>query len=380
MLVYWLLPRPQRLRFLLLASFGYLTWLDQWAPAGMLALSLLVYALAPRPDHVGVRRWSRLLVLSLLGYLAFFKYVPDLARRMSLDTFASSLAVPLGISYFTFKLIHYTVERGRGTFPPHSPSTFLAWLFLFPIFTGGPIERFEHFTRNIDARFDLDSAAVGVTRIAQGLIKRFLLAELLVGPPDAGAVLDSLGTLPAPAVYLFCCKTYLFAYLDFSALSDIAIGSSRLFGLRIMENFHWPILARNIGEFWKRWHMTLMAWCQAYIYMPLIGWTRKPALAAYATFLTMGLWHAGSLHWVGWGLYHATGVVIYQRWARFMRGRKLALRDQLAGRLLGIALTFVFVSGGSAFTSVWGVGSSYDSLRILARLVGLHLSALDLAG
>ena len=167
--------------------------------------------------------------------------------------------------------------------------------------------------------------------------------------------------------------TFLYVYMDFSAYSDIAIGSSRLFGIRIMENFNWPIFAQNIGDFWRRWHMTLAGWCQTYVYLPTIGLSRNPFLAVYATFLAIGLWHAGSINYACWGLYHATGVAVFQIWQRFKRRRGWVFLDHNPWHLLGIPITFLFVTGSFAFTVPHGVGTAYDGLRIFLKLLFINL-------
>jgi alginate O-acetyltransferase complex protein AlgI len=141
-----------------------------------------------------------------------------------------------------------------------------------------------------------------------------------------------------------------------------------------MENFNWPIFAPNIGNFWKRWHMTLAGWCQAYIYMPTIGLTRNPYVAVYSTMLVMGLWHAGTFHWVFWGLYHATGIVTYLTWAGYKRRRRWMFLDQNAAvRSVAVAITFLFVTGGFAFTSTYGHTGPFESFRILAKLFFIDL-------
>ena len=115
--------------------------------------------------------------------------------------------------------------------------------------------------------------------------------------------------------------------------------------------------------------MTLAGWCQAYIYMPLIGRTRNPYLASYGSFVTMGLWHAGSVAWIGWGLYHATGVVSYVAWTRLKRRKKWKALDRSGLSWIGWSLTLLFVSAGGAFTSMHDRGTGYDILRILAKLL-----------
>jgi alginate O-acetyltransferase complex protein AlgI len=167
---------------------------------------------------------------------------------------------------------------------------------------------------------------------------------------------------------------FAYAYLDFAAYSDIAIGSSRLFGIRIIENFNFPFVARNINEFWQRWHMSLSGWCRAYVYMPTIGLTRNPYLAIYATMATIGIWHEGSLTWLCWGLYHATGIVVYGSWARFRRRRKWRLRTGLVPRLVGVGVTMLFVSGSYVFPVAGEHGGLASAVRPFAKLFGIVLS------
>jgi len=215
-----------------------------------------------------------------------------------------------------------------------------------------------------------------------GLIKKFIIAGILLTSLLEGYTIDkvlhNLHNLHTYEVWGFLIVSYLIVYMDFSAYSDIAIGSSRLMGLRIMENFNWPILATNISNFWKRWHMTLAGWCQAYVYMPTLGLTRMPYLAVYMTFIAIGLWHAGSANYLAWGLYHATGVSIYITWARIKRRKKSKLPAQGAGRYWGIPVTVAFMAGSFAFTLTHVNGSIsefYAAIRILAKCVFITLPA-----
>lgn len=387
-LCFWALPKKFRLGFLATVSFLYLATLE---PVGMLVLlgwMLTFYWLAPYTQGRGTRqRWLlATLVLSSLGYLAYFKYIPPLLTALSLSAVGHVLLIPLGISYFTFKLIHYAVEVSRNNLKNHSLSQLFCYIFLFPIFTAGPIERFDHFLTHQQDHWQIDLIVEGLTRIIYGLIKKFYLGGVILvsllgryasdGSPNAGILLDNLIFLPTYEVWGFLVLTYLYTYIDFSAYSDIAIGASRLFGIRIMENFNFPILAPNIGNFWKRWHMTLGGWCQAYVYMPTIGFTRNPYLAVYSTMLAIGLWHVGSLNWACWGLYHATGIAIYMTWTRLKRQRQWFWLDHTPIlRYWGVPVTFLFVSSAAAFTSIQGYGGLYSALRILAKLCFINLPA-----
>jgi len=212
-----------------------------------------------------------------------------------------------------------------------------------------------------------------VMKIAYGMIKIFVLAKFVqadiygIGDPTQGNQLD---TMSSAHVWAFVILSYLYAYLDFSAYTDIAIGASRLYGFKIMENFRFPIIARNISDFWNRWHMTLARWCQSYVYMPVIAYTRNPYAAVYATFLVMGLWHGATAPWIMWGLYHATGVAVFTTLSRYRRRIGPDHLIYRASRPIGIPLTFLFVSGSYAFSTS---ESGWVSIQILLKLVGVSI-------
>jgi alginate O-acetyltransferase complex protein AlgI len=375
--LYWAAPARWRMPLLALFSYAYLLTLDVPAVLALSVFTALFYVLAPRTVGAQrIRRITSMLVLAVIAYLAFFKYLPKVAARFDEEAVLAHVVLPLGVSYFTFKLIHYAIECGRRKLPEHGFWDFACYLFLFPIFTAGPIERFDHFIRGRQARWRAEDAAQALTRIAHGLIKKLVIANLLILPlygsvSDVPTLLDRLDELPAYQVWGFFVLSFLYLYLDFSAYSDIAIGISRLFGLRILENFNWPVLATDIGMFWKRWHMSLSGWCQTYVYMPLIGLTRNPYLASYAAFMVMGLWHSGSLGWAMWGIWHATGVSAFVYWQRFKRRRRLRGLDRPGLRWIGMPLTIAFASVGGVYTAVLDTAGSYQTVRVLVRMIGL---------
>lgn len=390
-IIFWLLPYRMRFSFLALASIGYLfvLWLQKTAGVtlvgifALIAWTLAFYALAPYVAKGG--NWRKWLlpasILAALGYLAYFKYIPPLIAALSSDTVAQQFIIPLGISYFTFKFIHYAIEVARGNIKDRSLPQFFCYIFLFPIFTAGPIERFDHFLANQAQNWQLSFIVEGSMRIIYGLIKKFFIGGVVLSPlfgpyDDAAELLAQIHTLPTYKVWGFLVLSYLYLYMDFSAYSDIAIGASRLFGIRILENFDFPILAPNISIFWKRWHMTLAGWCQAYVYMPMIGLTRNPYLAVYSTMTAIALWHAGTLNRLFWGWYHATGLVVYLTWARYKRQKKWNFFDKHPIlRHSGIPLTFLFVTGSFMFSTTDGYGGMYGALRILAKLFFVDLPA-----
>lgn len=377
---FWSLPRRYRLWFLTLVSLAYLSYLDWKSTAALTGWSCLFYWLSAKAGREGWRRFVLPgLILAIVGYLMCFKYIPPLLAAFGTTEMSRRFIIPLGISFFTFKLMHYAVEVARGNVTNFTPDKFFCYIFLFPIFTAGPIERFDHFLNERDERLRLQHLTEGGQRVIVGLIKKFILADMFVpllwGELTIDGVLSGASSGGAPAVWNYVIVAYLYAYLDFSAYSDIAIGLSRLFGIRIMENFNWPILAPNISDFWKRWHMTLAGWCQAYVYMPIIGLTRNPYLALYLSFSVMGLWHAGSLNWLLWGWYHATGLSLYLTWVRYKRKRGWMKPPRLPGRALGIVMTTLFVSSAYIFPMTHNVAGPYEAIRLWARLFMIELPA-----
>ena len=380
--VYWHVPLRLRAMVLSTISILYLAHL-QLAATLIVGFSVVIFWFSVR--WAGQHSSRRFVVVTLIGailaYLAWYKYLPVLMAALSRETSAAVLLVPLGLSYFTFKLIHYTVEMRRGSVADHSFFDFLSYMMLFPIFTAGPIERIDHFLAHRQNEFDRQLFVEGVTRIIHGLIKKFVIAGIvllplqgaLVGTSYGGinALLASLPGLSPATVWLYCLLTLLILYMDFSAYSDIAIGASRLFGIRIMENFNLPIIAGNMAEYWKRWHMTLATWCQSYVYMPVFAMTRNPYAAVYSTFLVMGLWHGASWNWVAWGLYHATGVATALTWGRYKRRLDLPGLNSLVYRRLANLLTLFFVAGSMTFAATAHNGGIKAAGRIWSAMIGL---------
>jgi len=391
---YWLLPARFRAGALALASLGFLFSVSPVTVAFMLGLALLVFyglelspmpaaagngpGLSILPEKIGNARLSTWLFFAVLAYLIWYKYTPQVMPSLFGKSSIAQIVIPLGLSYYSFKLMHYALERGRGTLPPHNVQEFVTWMFLMPTFSSGPIERFDHFESMRETEFRMEFVIEGLTRIVQGLVKRFVLVDQL------GSVLQYLsgsdlvgfahGLDGQPGIWVVW--AYLFLglvnlYLDFSAYSDIAIGASRLFGFKIIENFRYPLLASSLGDFWSRWHISLTSWCRAYVYMPVIGMTRSPYAATIATFALVGLWHAGSTLWLAWGLWHGIGLSLALRWSRFAQKKKIKFFKTQWGKVAGWALTMLFASLGGAFDTYYNVGGVADAFHLMGRAFGL---------
>lgn len=384
--VYWRLPAAWRPQALSIASITVLIALAPFDVLLMLLLGLYVYAAVAPPEAANgklmaalgrTNRFSVPIIL-ILAYLFWYKYLIPYGRLLAHDPDYAVIAVPLGISYFTFKLIHYALERQRRMLPAHGIADYLSWLFLMPTFASGPIERFEHFVEHRETVFRRDYLIEGGMRIAIGLIKKFAFLPIIVGATFNIVGDDWVGFAHGPGGLHGAAKTWAYLglelatfYLDFSAYSDIAIGMSRLFGLRIMENFNYPMLATNLVEFWRRYHMSLTGWARAYIFMPMLGRTRNPYIAMVTCFVVIGLWHAGWLNWLAWGLWHGAGQAIAIWWGRYAQRRKIGYFKTSPGRVTGWAITMAYVMLGGAFEATRGHATTWDALCMMGRAFGV---------
>jgi alginate O-acetyltransferase complex protein AlgI len=354
----------------------------------LLVEMVVVYVLAGRGMRSTFQFVAGLLIT--VGVLVLFKYTGMLgstARSLlatlgagGLPTFPQ-LFLPLAISFFTFEFIHYVVEVRRGTLPEHSFAEFLAFAVFFPTMVAGPIKRFGDFLPQLrSARADSADVSAGAIRIVVGLFKKIVIADtagLFVAPLLTDAAVRSAGRVDLLlALLAYSVKIYF----DFSGYSDIAIGSARMFGISVPENFAWPYLRTNIRDFWRNWHMSLTSWITDYIYKPLGGSRRGLLVAAMATLVAFGvsgLWHGAAWHFVAWGLYMGVLLVLYRLWATWIKdpiaqripsltGPGPAARVvSAAGGVTGAVVTFALVTLG------WGlfVMPLHRFVEMLGRLL-----------
>ncbi|MEW6524098.1 MAG: MBOAT family O-acyltransferase [Bacillota bacterium] len=333
---------PSRYRAMLLAglNLALLAWVAPVAALVVGALALAVFALVTRASW----RLAVVAALSVLGYVKYSHFaVANLHALGWAVPFPPFLSI-LGISYFAFRLVSFALDVHRGVV--HGPSlvSFFNYILFFPTVVAGPIDRYNTFSEAARPRMEELTPAVG--RIITGLFKKAVLAGVLAGPAAALTVPG----LPA-ARYLAAMYAYaLLIYVDFSAYTDMAVGSASLFGYRVMENFDRPYLKTNLSLFWKSWHMSLTRWFRDYLFIPLGGSRGTLARTVANTFLVMlvtGLWHGPSWNFVFWGLYHAVGLTVhrvYRTWA-VPRLPRLWLAHPVSP-VLSWALTFHFVAVG----------------------------------
>ncbi|MEN6627063.1 MAG: MBOAT family protein [Candidatus Sumerlaeia bacterium] len=261
-----------------------------------------------------------------VGLLAFFKYFNfgvgsynGLMRAIGLESLAwhtaLRVALPLGISFFTFQSMSYTIDVYLGRIAAaRNLLDFMTYRTLFPVMVSGPIVRYESIAGELASRrVTLDDFAPGVRRFILGLGKKILIANVLAVPADAIFGLPP-GQLTTPLAWLGAVCYTLQIYFDFSGYSDMAIGLGRMLGFHFPENFNYPYVSRSISEFWRRWHMSLSSWFRDYVFMPLnMAWRdwlrRGTAAALMVTFLLTGVWHGANWTFVAWGVYHGALIV-----------------------------------------------------------------------
>ena len=288
---------------------------------------------------------------------------------MNDSLFFSVGVVPIGLSFFFFRVVHIALEWFRGRHTDLSFRKFLCYIMFFPTIPAGPIENVDDFYRNRLKKLDKDIISYAVGRIILGTVKKVFLVDFLLWgflfaygeSLYSNVVLDpsgvSYGTLVLTLFLLL-----IYSYIDFSAYSDIAIGTGLLFGFRICENFRYPLFSQNISEFWKRYHMSLGAWCRRNVYFPVLMNTRNPHLAIFFVFLTMGLWHHLTVNWSMWALHHSLGVmlIIFLANSNYFTARfLLSKRLQALWRPIAVLITVFFVTGGTSMVHFEEINTSF---------------------
>jgi len=375
-LLYWALQRSLRWQnlALLAASYVFYAWWDWRFLFLILITSVSSFAcglLMPKTSH---RRWvlTACIVLNL-GILGVFKYygffIDNLQALLipfgiTLDAPTLNLILPVGISFYTFQSISYTVDVYRGLLPPtRNVVAFFTYIAFFPQLVAGPIERAVNLLPQMThvRAFRYDEAVDGLRRILWGFFKKMVVADncaLAVNMIWADyAETDALTLVAGMLLFTFQ------IYGDFSGYSDIAIGTARLFGIRLMENFRLPYFSATMAEFWRRWHISLMTWFRDYLYIPLGGsreGTARTIRNILIVFLLSGLWHGANWTFVVWGLYNAILLLV---------GRVVHLRSVL--------LTFLLAAIGWVIFRSTDMTEAVDYISTMgSQLSTLHLGSL----
>lgn len=395
--VYWMLPHTYRKYWLLAASYFFYMY---WNP-----VFIMLLLLSTAVDYfcgIGLEKYREtpklrkaLLLVSVcvnLGLLFSFKYLDFFGEII--NSFCALLAIPyrvpafhwilpVGISFYTFQTMSYTIDVYRGKVPAErDPVIFALYVTFFPQLVAGPIENARNLMPQLkrQAAPEYDDFAAGIQLIISGFFRKVVIAD------SAGRIVDRIygceGAVDGAAVVV---ATVLFAvqiYCDFAGYSEIAAGTARLMGIRLMRNFDRPYLSAGIREFWRRWHISLSTWFTNYIYIPLGGsrkGIRRQIFTTIVVFGASGLWHGAKWTFVLWGLLHG-GLLVLE--LLLSRGKKTGLsgpKRQIAVVLTFCAVTFswIFFRSGTLEQAFTFVGSLFTPWDLSAAVENLGMTFLD---
>ncbi len=303
------------------------------------------------------------------GILIYFKYAgffvaefAELFHFKNAFTF-SKIILPVGVSFYTFQSLSYVIDVYRGKLK--ASDNFIntaAFVSFFPQLVAGPIERAPNLLLQIQKprTFNEADAKEGLRYILWGLFKKMMVADNCA--PIVEDIFDKHNDLSSPMLWYGAILFAVQIYCDFSAYSEIAIGSGKLLGIQFMQNFHFPYFATNIKEFWKRWHISLTTWFKDYIFIPL-GGSRFTSIKTYRNvfivFVLSGLWHGANYTFIAWGMYHAILYVLY-----------ISFFEKLAAyitRAFGLIITFVLVLIGWVFFRSENLTSAFSYIGEMFR-------------
>ena len=370
MLCYFLSPRGLKNTVLLVFSLAFYGWGEPKYVFLMLATIAAFYLCGFAIGRARTKPWKRVwLYLSVavgVGFLAVFKYadffIGSFNKVTGLGIALLRLALPVGISFYTFQSLSYTIDVYRGSVPVQkNPISFAAYVTLFPQLIAGPIVRYADVAKELDNRtHSWENAVYGVRRFLMGLGKKILIAD------QFALLIKLFRQSPEPSVlfyWLYAIAFMLNIYFDFSGYSDMALGLGRIFGFHFNENFNYPYISQGVTEFWRRWHMSLGSWFRDYVYIPMGGnrvKKRRWVLNILTVWLLTGLWHGAAWNFVLWGLLFA-GMLLLEKWIPSLGKLPKVLKHLYV--LLIVCISFVLFNAqslsqaGSDLMGMFGFGS-----------------------
>ncbi len=342
LLLYFITPRKYRNFVLLLVSLFFYSWGEPKYILIMLFSSVLDYTCGQKiyrnqikNNNKRAKLWLLVSIIVNLSMLGFFKYsnffLENMNNVFNLSVPLLNITLPIGISFYTFQTMSYTIDVYRKeTDVQNSLIAFATYVTLFPQLIAGPIVRYKTVAKEIDGRIETWSLFnEGVKRFIIGLGKKALLANSIGLLWENISILD-LSTLPILTAWLGIIAFGFQIYFDFSGYSDMAIGLGKMFGFNFLENFNYPYTSVSITDFWRRWHISLGTWFKEYVYIPLGG--NRVSLAKnirniFIVWLLTGIWHGASWNFLIWGLYFALLLIfekfvfmkVLDKWPTFMR-------------------------------------------------------------
>src|SRR4051812_12788868 len=386
--IYWSLKRRGQNLFILAASFFFYGWWD-WRFLALLVTTtgidyLVALAMGGERRKRSRRIWLLVSLVTNLGVLGFFKYFNFFSQSFAqlLHTLGFSanpillgVVLPLGISFYTFQALSYTIDVYRGKLQPvRDMVQYFCFITFFPHLVAGPINFAKDLLQQFDQdrHFDRAEAADGARQMLLGYFKKMVIADNLAPMVNA-----AYGNVGGSSGWQLLWATYGFAfqiYCDFSGYTDIAIGTAKLFNLHLMRNFAAPYFSLSIPEFWRRWHISLSTWFREYVYISLGGnraGRGRQALNIAVVFLLSGLWHGANWTFIVWGALH--GLFYLGFWLLLPASLRDDERVSPTGRVIRTLITFHLVCFAWIF---FRAASLADAGTIIARIAQSVVSTL----
>ena len=319
--IYYISPKSIRLAVLFLASLLFYAFGEPLYIFLMIFSTILDYTIGLLIDKYKNFKYLKIAFLTLsivvnLSMLCFFKYssliIKSLNVVFNLNINYSPLPLPIGISFYTFQTLSYTVDIFLNKIDVQKNFiSFGAYISLFPQLIAGPIVTYKSIEKDINnkSRENIKLFDNGVTRFMEGICKKVIIAN------NMGYLFSTLTELPlsnmSTLTAWMCIFSYFFQiYFDFSGYSDMAIGLGYMFGFKFNENFNYPYMSRSVTEFWRRWHISLGSWFKDYLYIPLGGNRRHKYFNLFIVWMFTGLWHGANFNFILWGIYFFIFILI----------------------------------------------------------------------
>ena len=375
LLVYFVVPKKWKNAILFLASFLFYFWGEPKYSILMAVTIVIGYVggfviqkARNRNNPIKTKLLTWLVVLVPLSFLAVFKYTDFVISTVNGVAGSNiplvKLALPIGISFYTFQIISYLIDVYRGDVAVEKNFiNFAAYVVMFPQLIAGPIVRFQTVQAELRERtLSVDKTAAGIERFVTGLGKKVLIADLL---GEFVLAMDAVPRSSAVILWIVALAYAMQIYFDFSGYSDMAIGLGLMLGFHFPENFDYPYVSKSITEFWRRWHMTLGGWFRDYVYIPLGGsrvsfikWVRN----VFVVWFLSGLWHGASWNFVLWGVYFGVILALEKLFLKHWLEKLPAVLQHLYAIVL-VVISFV----------IFRIESMAEALAYLGGMFGIGL-------
>ena len=359
LILYFASPWKLKNFVLLASSLVFYGWGEPKYVFLMLASIIMFFVCGLLVEKAKTKQWKKVWlavsVIASVALLGIFKYadffIDNFNKMTGLNVGLLKLALPIGISFYTFQCLSYVIDVYRGTVEAQkNPINFGAYVALFPQLIAGPIVRYVDVARELNHRtHSFDGFTLGMRRFIIGLAKKIIIANQL---GELTNIFRTCGEKSVLFYWIYAIAFALHIYFDFSGYSDMAIGLGKIFGFNFIENFNYPYMSKSIGEFWRRWHMSLGSWFRDYIYIPLGGNRVSRGRWVFNTlvvWMLTGLWHGAAWNFVVWGLLYALFLMVEKF---ILKDKKMPQIFSRAYTLLMVVLGFVLFNAVD-FTQAW---------------------------